>query len=121
MGGKTWRSKMIPPKGYRRAGHGDKGKECIFTNINHSALNDEPLDEDFIKDTLYEISEDQCGAVTYTSSSGWDHNYCYIKKGFATKTIELDPLLDSRLDNIDYMILQREIELNILRKLKESK
>ena len=37
------------------------------------------------------------------------------------KTIELDPLLDSRLDNIEYMILQREIELNILRKLQESK
>ena len=37
------------------------------------------------------------------------------------KTIVLDPMLDSRLNNIDYMILQREIELNILRKLQESK
>ena len=37
------------------------------------------------------------------------------------KTIELDPLLDARLNNIDYMILQREIELSILRKLKASK
>ena len=116
---------MIPPKGYRKAVHGDVGEECIFTNINHSASYAPPLDEDFVKDTLCDCSENPWGNMEYTPSCGGDYNYCYIKikpKNEPTpKTIELDPLLDSRLDNIDYMILQREIELNTLRKLKESK
>jgi hypothetical protein len=35
-----------------------------------------------------------------------------------SKTITLDPMLDARLTNIDRMILEREIELKLLRKLK---
>lgn len=110
---------MIPPKGYRKAGHNDEGKECIFTHINHGGTYPEHLDEDFVKGTLCCCSKDPYGAVTYIPSCGGEYGYCYIKA--PPKTIELDPLLDSRLDNIDYMILQREIELNILRKLQESK
>ncbi len=34
------------------------------------------------------------------------------------KTIKLDPMLEDSKTNIDRMILQREIELALLRKLK---
>ena len=116
---------MIPPKGYRKAECNDEGEECIFTHINHGGSNADYLGDDFITDVLEDYSVNEWGNLKYTPSCGGDYSYCYIKiksKNKPTpKTIELDPLLDSRLNNIDYMILQREIELNILRKLQESK
>lgn len=116
---------MIPPKGYRKVERSDIGAECIFTNIYHCGSNADCLAEDFITDTLSDYGENHWGNLEYTPSCGGEYSYCYIKikpKNKPTpKTIELDPLLDSRLNNIDYMILQREIELNILRKLQESK
>jgi len=52
----------------------------------------------------------------------WIVIYGYVDKRLTedkpSKTITLDPMLEARLTNIDRMILEREIELKLLRKLK---
>jgi len=103
------------PEGYRVATEDDIGKSCIFTNITPSFRSG----SDYVHGELIG-TEKHLHNGSYRFVSDYDKDcefeFCYVKKD--NKTITLDPMLDARLSNIDRMILEREIELRLLRKLK---
>ncbi len=108
----------MTPKGYRVATEDDIGKKCLFTNIPPSfRVGWNVLD--YMHGELIG-TEKHLHNGSYRFVSDYDKDcefeFCYVKK--ENKTITLDPMLDARLTNIDRMILEREIELRLLRKLK---
>ena len=102
------------PRGYREPTKDDIGSECYYpTDIS------DPVDK-WMTGTLIDIRYFGRVYKLCDSETGDDRycQFCYIKKDKPSKTITLDPMLEARLTNIDRMILEREIELKLLRKLK---
>lgn len=103
-------------KGYRNATREDIGKDCFF-----SCTLITPTESHLFSGVLGDVYYNDNDACTYyDSQSNIEYMRCFIKDE-PPKKIELDPMLEDfkpSTENLDHMILTREIELNLLKRMR---
>ncbi len=97
------------PKGYKTATEDDVGKECNFSDYDCGI-------GQYYKGFLHSIDGD-CFILAHDDGRNYQYKYCVVEEE-PQKTIALDPMLEERFTDIDHMILVREIELRLLRRMK---